>query len=76
MLLHEAVQFEPVGPATVARPGLGHADQEAFAESAGLAGCPVLFIDDALTAVLALGDDGQIVVGPAKEGLQLRETTH
>ena len=69
LLLHEAVQFEPVGAAAVAGAALGHAHQQALAEAAGFARRPVLLVDDALAAVLALGDHRQIVVGSAEERL-------
>ena len=69
LLLHEAVQFEPVGAAAVAGAALGHAHQQALAEAAGLARRPVLLVDDALAAVFALGDHRQIVVGSAEERL-------
>jgi hypothetical protein len=54
LLLHETVEFEPVGASAVTGAAFGHAHQEAFAQSAGLARRPVLFVDDALAAVLAL----------------------
>ena len=48
------MEFEPIGSSAVTGAALGHAHQEAFAQSAGLARRPVLLVDDALTAVLAL----------------------
>ena len=70
LFLHEAVQFEPVGASAVARARLGHADEEALAQAAGLARRPVLLVDDALAAVLALGDHRQVVVRTAEERLK------
>lgn len=62
--------LEPVGPATVSRARLGHPDEEAFSQTAGLARGAVFLIDDALAAVLTLGDAVQVVVGSSEEGLQ------
>ena len=63
------MDFEPVGSSAVTGAALGHAHQEAFAQSAGLARRPVLLIDDALTAVLAFTDGRHIAVRPAEERL-------
>ena len=54
LLLKEAMDFEPIGSSAVTGAAFRHAHQEAFAQSAGLARRPVLLVDDALTAVLAL----------------------
>ena len=68
-MLHEAVDLEPVGPAAVTGARLGHADKETLAETAGLAGCAVLLVDDTSVVVLALLNDGLVVAGPAEERL-------
>jgi len=52
-LLHQAVNFEPVGASAVARAGLGHAHHEALSQPASLAGGSVLLVDDASVVVLA-----------------------
>ena len=67
--LKEAVDFEPVGASAVARARLGHADEEALAQTARLARRPVLLVDDALAAVLALADRRHVAVRPAEERL-------
>ena len=69
LVLHEAVDLEPVGPPAVPRARLGHADHEALPQPAGLAGRPVLLVNDAPEVVLALLDDRLVVAGPAKEAL-------
>ena len=63
------MDFEPVGSSAVTGAALGHAHQETFAQSAGLARRPVFLIDDALAAVLALADGRHIAVRPAEERL-------
>jgi hypothetical protein len=70
LLLHETVEFEPVGASAVTGAAFGHAHQEAFAQSAGLARRPVLFVDDALAAVLALWYHRQVVVRSPEERLE------
>jgi len=70
LLLKEAMDFEPVGASAVTGAAFGHAHQEAFAQSAGLARRPVLLVDDALAAVLALADGRHIAVRPAEERLE------
>ena len=69
LVLHEAVDLEPVGPPAVPRARLGHADHEALPQPASLASRPVLLVDDAPEVVLALLDDGLVVAGPPKEAL-------
>lgn len=64
------MDLEPVGAATVARAGLGHAHHEALAQAARLACRPVLLVDDAFSVVLALRDGVQVVVRAAEEGLE------
>jgi hypothetical protein len=70
LLLEEAMDFEPVGAAAVTGAAFGHAHQEAFAQSAGLASRPVLLVDDALAAVLAVADGRHIAVRPAEKRLE------
>ena len=53
ILLHDAVDLEPVGPAAIPAAGLGHANHQALPQPAGLAGCPVLLIYCAPVIVLA-----------------------
>ena len=52
--MHEAVDFKPVGPSTISRSGLGHADHEALSEPAGLTGGPVLLVHHTSVVVLTL----------------------
>ena len=69
LLLHEAMQFEPIGSTPVAGAALGHAHQQALAQSARFARRPVLLVDDALAAVLAFGYHRQVVVGATEKRL-------
>ena len=69
LLLKEAMDFEPIGAAAVAGAALGHAHQEALAQSAGLARRPVLLVDDAHAAVLAFADSRHIAVRPTEKRL-------
>ena len=69
LVLHEAVDLEPVGPPAVPRARLGHANHEALPQPARLASRPVLLVDDAPEVVLALLDHRLVVAGPAKEAL-------
>ena len=73
LLLHETVEFEPIGSSAVTGAALGHAHQEAFAQSAGLARRPVLLVDDALTAILALWYHRQVVVRSTEERLKFKQ---
>ena len=68
VLLHEAVDLEPVGAAAIAGSRLGHAHHETLSEPASLAGRAVLLVDDTAVIVLAFLDDGLVVAGPSKEG--------
>ena len=67
LFLEKAVDFEPVGTTPVTRPALGHANEEALAQAARLARRPVLFVDHALAAVLALADSRHVAVRPAEK---------
>ena len=69
LVLHEAVDLEPVGPPAVPRARLGHANHKALPQPASLASRPVLLVDDAPEVVLALLDHRLIVVGPPEEAL-------
>jgi len=69
LLLQQAVDLEPVGPPAVTRAGLGHAYQQAFPQTARLAGRAILLVDHADATVLAFGDAAEIVVGASEEGL-------
>ena len=69
LVLHQAVDLEPVGPPAVPRARLGHADHEALPQPASLAGRPVLLVDDALVVVAALLDHRLVVAAPAEEAL-------
>jgi len=69
LLLHQAVQFEPIGSSAVAASAFGHSDQQTLAQAAGLARRPVLLVDDALAAILALADHRQVVVRTTEERL-------
>ena len=70
VLLHQAVDLEPVGPPAVPAARLGHADHEALPQPASLAGRPVLLVDDALVVVAALLDHRLVVAAPPKKLLQ------
>jgi len=67
LFLQQAVDLEPVGSPSVPGAGLGHADEEALAQAAGLARRPVLFVNDALTAVLAVADGRHVAVRSSEE---------
>ena len=69
VLLHEAVDLEPVAPPAVATAGLGHAHTKALLEPAGLAGGAVPLVDDAAVVVLALRDHSLVVTEPPEEAL-------
>lgn len=64
------MNLEPVRSATVSRAGLGHADDKALLQAAGLARCTILFVDNTLAAILAVGDAVHVVVRTSEEGLQ------
>ena len=53
ILLHDAVDLEPVRSAAIPAPRLGHAHHQALPEPAGLAGCPVLLVYCTPVIVLA-----------------------
>lgn len=63
------MDFEPVGSASVSGAALRHAHQEALAQSASFTRRPVLFVDDAHTAVFAFTDGRHIAVRPAEKRL-------
>ena len=67
-LLHETVDLEPVGPSAITGATLGHANHKAFPETAGLASCPILLVDDTSVVVFTFLDDGLVVAGAAKAG--------
>ena len=68
ILLHEAVDLEPVGPAAIAGTRLGHANHEAFSEATSLASGPVLFVHNTGVVVFTLLDDRLVVACTSKEG--------
>jgi len=67
LLLQQAVDFEPVGASAVAGAALGHPHQEALAQTTGLARRPVLLVDDALAAVLAVTNGRHVAVSAAEK---------
>ena len=69
LVLHQAVDLEPVGPSAVSAAGLGHADHEALPQPARLARGSVLLVHDAPEVVLALLDHRLVVARPPKEAL-------
>ena len=69
VLLHEAVDLEPVGPPPVPAARLGHPNRQALLEPAGLAGGSVPLVDDTDVIVLAVGDHCLVVTESAEEGL-------
>lgn len=69
LLLKKAVNLEPIRAPSVSRAGLWHADQKAFAESARFARRPILLVDDAMAAILALADGRNIAIRPSEEWL-------
>ena len=69
LVLHQAVDLEPVGPPAVPAARLGHADHEALPQPASLASGPVLLVDDTLVVVAALLDHCLVVTAPAEEAL-------
>lgn len=73
LLLQQTVNLEPVGASAVSRSGLGHADEQTFAQTACFAGGAVLLVDDALAVDLTVGYRGQIVVGATEKRLWKRD---
>ena len=69
LVLHQAVDLEPVGPPAIPRARLGHADHEALPQPASLASRPVLLVDDTLVVVATLLDHCLVVATPAEEAL-------
>ena len=69
VLLHEAVDLEPVGAAAVAAARLGHADGQALPQAAGLARGAIPLVHHTAVGVLAVGYRGLIVAEAAKERL-------
>lgn len=69
LLLQQAMYLEPVAAAAVSRTAFRHADHQAFSQSASLARCPVLLVDDAFAVVFTLGYGVQVVVGTSKKTL-------
>jgi len=70
LFLQQAVYLEPVGAPSVPGPTLRHAHHQTLPQTARLARCPVLLVDDALTVVLALRDGACVVVRPTEERLK------
>jgi len=70
LFLEQTMDLEPIGPAAVPGPALGHAHHQTLAQPARLARRPVLLVDHALAVVLALRYRTQIVVSPAEERLK------
>lgn len=64
------MDFEPIRSSAVSGTAFGHADQEAFAKSARLAGRTVLLVNDAFAVVLAFGYGAEVVVGASEERLK------
>ena len=69
VLLHQAVDLEPVGSPAVPAAGLGHADTEALFEPARLAGGPVALVNHADVVVFALRDHSLIIAESSEEAL-------
>ena len=67
LILHEAVDLEPVGSSAVSAARLGHPHGETFLETTGLAGCSVPLIDDADVIILTVWDHCLIVTESAEE---------
>ncbi len=57
VLLHQAMDLEPVGPPAIPRARLGHAHHQALSQPAGLASSAVFLINHTAVVVLALLDD-------------------
>ena len=74
LFLEEAVDFEPVGAASVAGARLRHTHHQTLPQPASLARGAVLLVDHAHAAVLALGDAAEVVVSSPEERLWSRET--
>ena len=69
VLLHQAMDLEPVGPSAIPAAGLGHADTEALFEPARLAGGPVALVNHADVVVFALRDHSLIIAESSEEAL-------
>lgn len=55
LLLQQAMDFEPIRATAVARTTFRHAYHQAFAQTACLARCAILFVYDAFAIILAFG---------------------
>lgn len=62
LFLQQAVYLEPVGTTSVPGSALGHAHFYTLPQTARLARCPVLLVDNAFTVVLAFRDGACVVV--------------
>jgi hypothetical protein len=75
LFLQQAVYLEPVGAPSVPGPTLRHAHHQTLPQTARLARSPVLFVDDALSVVLALRDGACVVVRSTEERLKQKKTS-
>jgi hypothetical protein len=69
LFLQETVYLEPVRAPSVPGTTLGHPHFHTFPQTARLARCPVLLVDDALPVILALRNGAGVVVWPSEERL-------
>ena len=67
VLLHQAVDLEPVGATAVSAARLGHPHRETFLEAASLAGGSVPLIDDTDVVVLTVRDHCLVVTESSEE---------
>lgn len=74
LFLEEAVDFEPVGAASVAGTRLRHTHHQTLPQPASFTRSAILLVDHAHATVLAFGDAAQVVVGAPEERLWRRET--
>lgn len=74
LFLEEAVDFEPVGAASVAGARLRHTHHQTLPQPASFTRSAILLVDHAHATVLAFGDAAQVVVGAPEERLWRRET--
>ena len=69
VLLHQAVDFEPVWSSSISRSRFWHPHHQAFAKSASLASCSVFLVNNTSVVILALLYNRLVVACSTKERL-------
>ena len=67
VLLHEAVDLEPVGSPAVSGARLGHPHHQTFSQSAGFTGSSVLLVHNTSVVILTFSYHRLIVTSPAEK---------